>query len=215
MHDPDQCPRCGATIDEATSPEGLCPACLMQQALEEFPSTDGDEQATETVDGADASAPPRSIGPYRLLQKLGEGGMGEVWAAEQSDPVRRKVALKLIKRGMDTKQVIARFESERQALALMDHPAIAHVFDAGATPKGRPYFAMELIRGVPITEHCDRHRLNTEDRLKLFMQVCEGVQHAHQKGIIHRDLKPSNVLVASESSQRSSTSAWPRRPSSA
>lgn len=121
--------------------------------------------------------------------------MGEVWLAEQLQPLRRKVALKIIKIGMDTKQVVARFESERQALAMMDHPAIAKVFDAGATERGRPYFVMEYVQGIPITEHCDKFRLNTRDRLELFMQVCQGVQHAHQKAIIHRDLKPSNVLI--------------------
>src|SRR5437867_291141 len=147
------------------------------------------------------TAPPPSIegqrvGPYRLLQRLGEGGMGEVWLAEQNEPVRRRVALKIIKQGMDTKQVVARFEAERQALAVMDHPLVAKVFDAGTTPEGRPYFAMEYVPGVPITEHCDRQNLTTEKRLRLFMQVCEGVQHAHHKAIIHRDLKPSNVLVS-------------------
>jgi serine/threonine protein kinase/Tfp pilus assembly protein PilF len=143
--------------------------------------------------GANASD---AIGPYRLLQKLGEGGMGEVWLAEQTDPVRRRVALKLIKVGMDTKQVVGRFEAERQALALMDHPSVAKVFDAGSTAEGRPYFVMEYVAGVPITEHCDRHRLTVRERLELFMDVCGGVQHAHQKAIIHRDLKPSNVLVS-------------------
>jgi eukaryotic-like serine/threonine-protein kinase len=137
----------------------------------------------------------RRIGPYRLLQVIGEGGMGEVWLAEQLEP-RRRVALKLIKAGMDTKQVVARFESERQALALMDHPAIAKVFDGGSTPEGRPYFVMEYVAGVPITEHCDTHKLATAARLELFTEVCEGVQHAHQKAIIHRDLKPSNILVS-------------------
>jgi non-specific serine/threonine protein kinase/serine/threonine-protein kinase len=141
------------------------------------------------------SAQPEQIGNYRLLQKLGEGGMGEVWEAEQEEPVRRRVALKLIKAGMDTKQVVARFESERQALALMSHPSIAKVFDAGATEQGRPYFAMEYVKGEPLTQYCDKHRLSTTARLELFLQICDGVQHAHQKGIIHRDLKPSNVLV--------------------
>jgi len=122
--------------------------------------------------------------------------MGEVWLAEQTEPVRRLVALKVIKPGMDSVQVLGRFEAERQALALMDHPAIATVFDGGTTPQGRPYFAMQYVKGEPITAYCDRHRLSTAERLGLFMQVCEGVQHAHQKGIIHRDLKPSNVLVA-------------------
>ncbi len=139
------------------------------------------------------------LGPYRLVQKVGEGGMGEVWLAEQTAPLRRKVALKLIKAGMDTSQVIARFEAERQALALMDHPSIAKVFDAGATLRGLPYFAMEYVSGEPITLYCDRHRLTTPQRLELFSQVCDGVQHAHQKGVIHRDLKPSNVLVTIQS----------------
>ena len=157
------------------------------------PVAPGDEEATR--EPAPSDHPTERIGPYRLLQRLGEGGMGEVWLAEQVQPVRRQMALKIIKAGMDSAQVIARFEAERQALALMDHPAIARVFDAGTTPQGRPYFAMEYVRGEPITTYCDRHRLTTPDRLDLFIHVCEGVQHAHQKGIIHRDLKPSNVLV--------------------
>src|SRR5215831_2924353 len=128
------------------------------------------------------------IGPYQLLQRLGEGGMGEVWLADQLEPVRRRVAFKVIKAGMDTKEVVARFESERQALALMDHPAIARVYDGGSTPQGRPYFVMEYVPGIPITEHCDRHALSTQERLELFCRVCDGVQHAHQKAVIHRDL---------------------------
>jgi serine/threonine protein kinase/tetratricopeptide (TPR) repeat protein len=136
------------------------------------------------------------IGRYKLLEQIGEGGCGVVYLAEQEYPVRRRVALKIIKPGMDTKSVIARFEAERQALALMDHPNIAKVFDAGATESGRPYFVMELICGVKITEYCDQHSLTTEERLKLFVQVCQAIQHAHQKGIIHRDIKPSNILVA-------------------
>ncbi|MFI5458753.1 MAG: protein kinase [Isosphaerales bacterium] len=135
------------------------------------------------------------IGPYKLLEQIGEGGMGQVYMAEQTQPVRRRVALKIIKPGMDTKQVIARFEAERQALAMMDHPNIARVLDAGATESGRPYFVMELVRGIPITDYCDRNHLTIEDRLGLFVLVCQAVQHAHQKGIIHRDLKPSNVMV--------------------
>src|ERR1700734_2284393 len=138
---------------------------------------------------------PVLIGPYQLLQLIGEGGMGQVWLAEQQQPVHRRVALKLIKVGMDTREVVARFESERQALALMDHPAIAKVFDAGSTPEGRPYFVMEYVDGLPIQQYCDRHRLTMRQRMELFIQVCEGVQHAHQKAIIHRDLKPSNILV--------------------
>jgi serine/threonine protein kinase/WD40 repeat protein len=135
------------------------------------------------------------IGPYKLKEQIGEGGMGLVFVAEQQQPLRRKVALKVIKPGMDTRDVIARFEAERQALALMDHPNIAHVLDAGATPSGQPYFVMELVRGVPITQFCDENRLNPGERLELFTSVCQAVQHAHQKGIIHRDLKPSNVMV--------------------
>jgi len=153
-----------------------------------------DPDATRPQTGSDR--PSRMIGPYRLLQIVGEGGMGEVWLAQQSHPVRRHVAVKVIKAGMDTAQVVTRFEAERQALALMDHPAIATVYDGGSTPEGRPYFAMEYVKGEPITSYCDRHRLTTQARLDLFIQVCDGVQHAHQKGIIHRDLKPSNVLVA-------------------
>ncbi|HVK08668.1 MAG TPA: serine/threonine-protein kinase [Gemmataceae bacterium] len=136
------------------------------------------------------------IGPYKLVEQIGEGGFGVVYLAEQAAPVRRRVALKVIKPGMDTRQVVARFEAERQALALMDHPNIARVFDGGATPAGRPYFVMELVKGVPITKYCDDQRLSPRDRLGLFVQVCRAVQHAHQKGVIHRDLKPSNVLVA-------------------
>jgi len=153
---------------------------------------------------ADEAPPPirmgeqaasRLIGRYKLLQKIGEGGFGEVWMAEQREPVKRWVALKIIKLGMDTKQVVARFEAERQALALMDHPNIAKVFDGGATDTGRPYFVMELVRGTRITDYCDQHRLSTHERLTLFMQVCQAIQHAHQKGVIHRDIKPTNVLV--------------------
>jgi len=135
------------------------------------------------------------IGHYKLLEKIGEGGMAVVYMAEQEKPIRRKVALKIIKLGMDTKSVIARFEAERQALAMMDHPNIAKVLDAGATETGRPYFAMELVTGVSITEYCDQNNLSTKDRLGLFIQVCKAVQHAHQKGIIHRDIKPTNVMV--------------------
>ncbi len=151
---------------------------------------------TMTVDPPRLTEDPGTvIGPYKLMERIGEGGMGVVYVAEQARPVRRKVALKIIKPGMDTKQVITRFEAERQALAMMDHPNIAKVHDAGATESGRPYFVMELIRGIPITDYCDRERLSIPDRLELFVQVCRAVQHAHQKGIIHRDLKPSNILV--------------------
>ena len=151
---------------------------------------------TETFDTEQlAERVGTKIGRYKLLQQIGEGGFGVVYMAEQEKPVRRKVALKIIKLGMDTKQVIARFEAERQALAMMDHPNIAKVFDAGATDTGRPYFVMELVKGVPITDYCDRQSMPFRDRLKLFVQVCGAVQHAHQKGIIHRDIKPSNILV--------------------
>jgi serine/threonine protein kinase/tetratricopeptide (TPR) repeat protein len=160
------------------------------------PALDAPEAVTPTID----EAPPRErpgtvLGPYKLLQAIGEGGMGTVFMAEQTQPVQRKVALKIIKPGMDSAQVIARFEVERQALALMDHPHIAKVLDAGTTASGRPYFVMELVKGVAITRYCDEHRLTPRDRLELFVPVCQAVQHAHQKGIIHRDLKPSNVLV--------------------
>jgi serine/threonine protein kinase len=158
------------------------------------PTPGDDDRATHTDSSVGAVA--GSIGPYRLLQKIGEGGMGTVWLAEQTQPMHRKVALKVIKAGMDTSQVVARFEAERQALALMDHPAIATVFDAGETPQGLPYFAMEYVQGEPITAYCDRHKLSIQQRLELFVLVCDGVQHAHLKGIIHRDLKPSNVLAA-------------------
>src|SRR5262245_24551059 len=140
-------------------------------------------------DGVEAS-----IGPYKLLGRLGEGGFGIVYLAEQRSPIVRRVALKIIKHGMDTSQVIARFAAERQALAMMDHPNIATVLDAGATPQGRPYFVMELVKGVPVTRYCDERRLTPRQRLGLFVPVCQAIQHAHQKGIIHRDLKPSNVL---------------------
>ncbi len=152
-----------------------------------------------TVDEpAVAERPGTVVGPYKLLEQIGEGGFGVVYLAEQTEPVRRKVALKVLKPGMDTKQVVARFEAERQALALMDHPNIAKVLDGGATPSGRPYFVMELVRGLPITEYCDRAQLPLRERLGLFAGVCGAVQHAHHKGIVHRDLKPANVLVTEQ-----------------
>ncbi len=154
-----------------------------------------EESAVTLDEPAMTERPGTVIGPYKLLQQIGEGGMGVVFMAEQTQPVQRKVALKLIKSGMDSRQVIARFEAERQALALMDHPNIARVLDAGTTESGRPYFVMELVKGVPITRYCDEHHLTPRERLELFVPVCLAVQHAHHKGIIHRDMKPSNVMV--------------------
>lgn len=162
--------------------------------LETFIS-DGVEKWPTTIDQPKTGAIGDVIGPYKLLEVLGEGGMGSVFLAEQRSPVQRRVALKIIKAGMDTDQVVARFEAERQALAMMDHPSIAKVFDAGTTETGRPYFVMELVRGIPITKFCDQNKIEIHDRIKLFNQVCTAVQHAHLKGIIHRDLKPSNILV--------------------
>jgi eukaryotic-like serine/threonine-protein kinase len=166
-------PRSG-TSTQAGTPE-ICAA----------PSVDKASEGSGTV-----------IGPYKLLQPIGEGGMGTVYMAEQTRPVRRVVALKLIKAGMDSRQILARFGAERQALALMDHPSIAKVFDAGTTDANRPYFVMELVKGIPITKFCDERRLTLRERIELAIPVCQAAQHAHQKGIIHRDLKPSNVLIA-------------------
>src|SRR5262245_36876652 len=152
--------------------------------------------APATADEALSEHAGTAIGPYKLIEPIGEGGMGTVWMARQTEPVKRLVALKLIKAGLGSKQVVARFEAERQALALMDHGHIARVLDGGTTGAGRPYFVMDLVKGVPITRYCDEHHLTPRQRLELFLPVCAAVQHAHQKGIIHRDLKPSNVLVA-------------------
>ncbi|NGX17037.1 serine/threonine-protein kinase [Wenzhouxiangella sp. XN24] len=155
--------------------------------------------AVESVLNAALSAgKDRMAGPYRLESMLGEGGMGEVWLAEQSAPIRRKVAIKMIKAGMDTRQAVARFEAERQALATLSHPAIAAVLDAGETTLGRPYFVMEYVEGMPLDRYCDAHRLGLRARLRLFLRVCEGVQHAHNKALIHRDLKPANILVMTQ-----------------
>src|SRR6266478_144490 len=160
--------------------------------LEKSPNAPRTKAKAEAAGG---EKPGDSIGGYKLLQQIGEGGCGVVFMAEQTAPVHRKVALKIIKPGMDTKQVIARFEAERQALALMDHPNIAKVLDARATDSGRPFFVMELVPGIPITDYCDQNQLTPRERLELFLPVCQTVQHAHHKGIIHRDLKPSNVMV--------------------
>ena len=182
------CPQCGAELTP-DAPEGLCPRCLMEVGLE--------NDAGVTIESPGViEGPGTTIGRYKLLELIGEGGMGLVYLAEQQEPVKRRVALKIIKPGMDTKRVIARFEAERQTLALLDHANIARVFDAGATDAGRPYFVMEHVKGMSINKYCDRHKLSIEQRLKLFLQVCYAVHHAHQKGIIHRDIKPSNILVS-------------------
>jgi serine/threonine protein kinase len=160
-----------------------------------------DYPLVERTDSPDADGPGSRIGRYRLLERIGEGGCGVVYLAEQSEPVRRKVALKIIRRGLDTESVIARFESERQSLALMNHPNIARVFDAGTTESGRPFFVMELVHGEKITDHCDACRLGIKQRMELFIQVCNAIQHAHQKGVIHRDIKPSNILVTTQDGQ--------------
>ena len=181
MSEPVRCASCGLPLDPP-GPGGLCPICLLQigmQAAEE-PYTAGAPPS-----GVAAATLPRVIGPYHLLQALGEGGMGLVYLAEQREPLVRRVALKLVKPGMDTREVLARFEAERQALALMDHPNIARVLDAGLGPGERPYFVMEYVAGVPITDYCDRHRLPNAERLQIFLQVCTALQHAHQKGISH------------------------------
>jgi serine/threonine protein kinase len=151
--------------------------------------------ARDLAQGGEEEQPGAQIGHYKILQRIGEGGCGAVYTAEQEKPMRRLVALKVIKLGMDTRAVIARFDAERQALAMMDHPNIAKVLDAGATHSGRPYFVMELVRGTRITDYCDQNQLDTRDRLELFIQICHAIQHAHQKGIIHRDIKPSNIIV--------------------
>jgi WD40 repeat protein/serine/threonine protein kinase len=214
-----RCPRCRNELPPE-APGGVCPACAFGEALSESPVEGGvdrlsledipvpaKQEAFPAAAGAvkpdkARSLPRRTrdkpgdrIGRYKLLEEIGEGGCGVVYVAEQEQPVRRRVALKVIKLGMDTREVIARFEAERQALAMMDHPNIAKVLDAGATETGRPYFVMELVKGVRITDYCDRNNLATTERLSLFIPVCHAIQHAHQKGIIHRDIKPSNILV--------------------
>ncbi len=203
MPESKKCATCGAEPPSGST-AAQCSRCLARGE----PGQPG-EQASDQASNSDTitipgpirgnlltEQPGTRIGRYKLLEQIGEGGMGTVWVAEQTQPIRREVALKVIKLGMDTKQVIARFEAERQALALMDHPNIAKVLEAGATETGRPYFVMERVKGIPITDYCDRHNLSTGERLALFAQVCHAIQHAHQKGIIHRDIKPSNILVA-------------------
>lgn len=183
-----------AFLDQACSRHGELRA-EVESLLAAHADAGGLSEHPWTATLAEATGESKTVGPYRLIRELGVGGMGQVWLAEQTDPVRRRIALKLIKAGMYDAAVVQRFQSERQSLALMDHPAIAKVFDAGATPAGQPYFAMEYVDGLPITDYCDQKKVGIRERLKLFLQVCEGVQHAHQKAIIHRDLKPSNIMV--------------------
>ncbi len=190
------CEECGTELPP-NAPQGLCPKCLIGMGVKLAPDGEGASSPgakTQLVASVTEQAGDK-IGHYKLLQKIGEGGCGVVYMAEQEEPVRRRVALKVVKLGMDTKQVIARFAVERQALAMMDHPNIAKVLEAGATDTGRPYFVMELVRGIRITDYCDQNNLSTRERLDLFTTVCQAIQHAHQKGIIHRDIKPSNILV--------------------
>lgn len=182
-------------VEELLAADAEAGSFLGEPAVARPTNAEDDEQGPTVNYCPSENSPGDTIGRYKLLQQIGEGGFGVVFMAEQTEPVRRKVALKIIKPGMDTKDVIARFEAERQALALMDHTNIARVFDAGRTDTGRPYFVMELVNGIPINDFCDRHRLDTKARLKLFVPVCSAVQHAHQKGVIHRDLKPSNILI--------------------
>jgi len=190
------CPQCRAEL-KAGDPSGLCPACLLAAAMGSGITSGEPDTQTLTAYMLDPAAQD-SFGPYRILRVLGEGGMGTVYLAEQTEPIRRRVALKVVKLGMDTNQVLARFNHERQSLALMEHSGIARILDAGASARGRPFFVMDYIEGASITAHCDRHQLTTVQRLELFLPVCRAVQHAHNKGIIHRDLKPSNVLVTVE-----------------
>jgi len=188
-------------MKDETSIFGAKPERLDRLVFEALRDSEAEESVPTASLGTVLERPGGQIGHYKLLSVLGEGGMGIVYLAEQQEPIRRKVALKLIKPGMDSKRVMARFEAERQALALLDHPNIAHVYDAGTTEAGRPYFVMEYVKGLSIIEYCDRHRLTIEDRLDLFRQTCFAVHHAHQKGIIHRDIKPSNILVTLQDGQ--------------
>ncbi|SPE61349.1 putative WD40 repeat-containing protein [Verrucomicrobia bacterium] len=191
MSEPSLCRSCGASLP-GDAPSVLCSACA---SIADSPTVKVEVSPATSTPAPLSEKPGDHIDRYKLLQQIGEGGCGVVYMAEQLEPVRRRVALKVIKLGMDTKQVVARFEAERQALALMDHPHIAKVLDAGATELGRPFFVMELVRGIPITRYCDENKLPMRQRLELFTQVCLALQHAHQKGIIHRDIKPSNILV--------------------
>src|SRR5271166_5906063 len=191
-----QLERTSATAGESTVPEPgeyrarAEPVTLTAPSIVPTPDASADGRPAEGVGAVLA-------GRYKLVEEIGEGGMGSVWMAQQTTPVKRVVAVKVIKAGMDSRTVLARFEAERQALALMDHPNIARVLDAGTTGSGRPFFVMELVRGIPITDYCDQTQLTPRERLELFVPVCNAIQHAHHKGIIHRDIKPSNVLVES------------------
>src|SRR4051794_31776831 len=187
-----------AYLEEACAGDATL-RCKVNELLKEHYSDDSLLAGPAVEEGRTVIEPPKTpapmIGRYKLLEKIGEGGFGEVWMAEQREPVKRRVALKIIKPGMDSRQIVARFEAERQALAMMDHANIARIFDADVTEAGRPYFVMELVRGLKITVYCDENQLPTPERLRLFIMVCQAIQHAHQKGIIHRDIKPSNILV--------------------
>ncbi len=200
------CACCGRVLPPGFS-GNTCPSCLLLAALPDSVSVTGETHTIPIDSGSFLSperpggnAPPQHdlevIGPYRLLEPLGEGGFGVVYRALQQEPIQREVALNLIKPGMGSREVLARFEAERRALALMEHPNIAVVLDAGTAENGQPYFVMELVRGLPITTYCDERRLTLRQRLELFIPVCQAVQHAHQKAVLHRDLKPSNILVA-------------------
>ena len=184
---------CGGDATLRASVEALLRAHLAADGF--LPSVSGIRKPAVVTPARAEEQPGDWIGRYKLLQRIGEGGCGVVYMAEQEEPIRRRVALKVIKLGMDTKAVVARFEAERQALAMMEHPNIAKVLDAGTTDSGRPFFVMELVRGIPVTKYCDEQSLATEKRLEIFSRICTALQHAHQKGIIHRDIKPSNILV--------------------
>src|SRR5262245_32326368 len=184
---------CGGDVALRRKLDELLKEHYSNDSLLAGPALEGERNPAVTQSASEA--PVQMIGRYKRLEKIGEGGFGEVWMAEQREPVKRRVALKVIKLGMDSQQIVARFEAERQALAMMDHPNIAKIFDADVTDTGRPYFVMELVRGIRITEYCDRNQLPTNGRLDLFIKVCQAIQHAHQNGVRHRDITPSNILV--------------------
>src|SRR5882724_2953926 len=185
--------RIAGMLAEHEQSERFFSECVSNLTMDDVDALEASKVAVEKNVGGEMAG--MRVGRYRLLRQLGEGGCGVVYLAEQEEPVRRRVAFKVIKLGMDTKNVIARFDAERQALAMMDHPNIAKVLDGGVTESGRPYFVLELVQGVKITTYCDKEEMAASQRLKLFIQVCQAIQHAHQKGVIHRDIKPSNILV--------------------